>query len=275
MGKIGVFDSGYGGLTVLQSLVEKLPNYDFIYYGDNLRAPYGTRSFNEVYRYTLKAVQELIAMDCPLIILACNTASAKALRSIQQHYIAKHEPNKRVLGVIRPSAEVIDRYSKTKHIALLATPGTVKSDSYKIELEKFAPHSTLYQYACTNWVSLIENNQWNTPFGEQQITHDLNRLLDQSKQIDTLLLACTHYPILIPLLVKKTPKNIRIIAQGDIVANSLVDYLMRHPQMDQQLSKKATIQYYTSGDPALFNLQAQKIIHMNTQAIQWEDRHLS
>jgi len=266
MGKIGVFDSGYGGLTVLGSLTKKLPNYDFIYYGDNLRAPYGTRSFQEVYHYTLIAVKELMSMNCPLIILACNTASAKALRSIQQNYLAKYAPQQRVLGVIRPSAEILGQLSNSNHIGLLATIGTVASNSYKIELEKFSPHSTLYQYACSNWVTLIENDTWNTSHGHKEIIHDLNNLMSLSNKIDIILLACTHFPILEPFIRQNVPNNIRIISQGDIVATSLVDYLYRHKKIDEQLTKNAYKEYYTTGNSIDFNQQAQRILNIHVKS---------
>jgi len=264
MGKIGVFDSGYGGLTILQSLVQKLPDYDFIYYGDNLRAPYGTRTFKQVYHYTLNAVKELFAMDCPLVILACNTASAKALRSIQQQYVAKYAPEKRVLGVIRPSTELLGTLSKSHHIGLLATNGTVRSDSYRIELERFSPHTVLHQYACSNWVTLIESNTWNTPHGHQEIIQDVENLLAMSDKIDTIILACTHFPIIENFLRNSIPQNIHLISQGEIVASRLVDYLLRHKNIDDLLSKNSNIQYYTTGNPEQFDRQAQQITHVKT-----------
>jgi len=267
MGKIGVFDSGYGGLTVLESLRKKLPQYDFLYYGDNIRAPYGTRTFDEVYNYTLSAVKELISMDCPLIILACNTASAKALRSIQQNYLIKYAPEKRVLGVIRPSAEILGQLSKSHHIGLLATIGTVNSNSYQIELQKFSPHSKLYQYACSNWVSLIESDTWNTQQGHKEIIYDLKNLLTLSDQMDIILLACTHFPILARFLRENIPNNIRIISQGDIVATSLIDYLQRHKEIDKRLTKNTKVEYYTTGDANIFNLQAKKLLTLNVQSI--------
>lgn len=266
MGAIGVFDSGYGGLTVLKAFLEVMPEYDFIYYGDNNRAPYGTRTFEEVYDFTLDAVKQLFDKDCPLIILACNTASAKALRTIQRKYLPIYEPDKKVLGVIRPSAEVVGEMSKTHHIGLLATEGTVRSESYRLELEKFSPHIDLFQHACPKWVPLIENGEWDSEAGRIQIQSDLNQLLKMSPQIDTILLACTHYPILEPYLKTIIPNGIQIVSQGEIVANSLLDYLKRHPEIESQLSKNGTVNYYTSGNPEIFNLQAEKIIHMKTNA---------
>lgn len=266
MGAIGVFDSGYGGLTILKSLLEYLPENDFIYYGDNFRAPYGTRSFEEVYEFTLDAVKKLLNKDCPLIILACNTASAKALRSIQQKFISIEHPDKRVLGVIRPSAEIVGELSKTHHIGLLATEGTVRSESYKLELNKFSPHINLFQLACPAWVPLIESDMYNSETGKKQIQEDVDKLLTMSPEMDTILLACTHYPILENYLRTIIPSHISIVSQGKIVAESLVNYLERHPKMNRLLSKNSTVQYFTSGDPTTFDLQAEKIIHIKTNA---------
>jgi glutamate racemase len=266
MGAIGVFDSGYGGLTILKSLLGKLPEYDFIYYGDNLRAPYGTRSFEEVYEFTLAAVQKLFDLGCPLVILACNTASAKALRSIQQNYLPKHAPDKRVLGVIRPSTELVGAMSNSHSIGLLATEGTVKSESYLIELEKFSPETTLYQHACPAWVPLIENGQHETEEGKKIIQKDIELLLEKSPNIDTLLLACTHYPIVEEYIKSVVGPSIQVISQGDIVASSLVDYLERHSEMKNRLTKNSSINYFTSGEPTLFDEQAQRIIHMETHS---------
>lgn len=270
MGAIGVFDSGYGGLTVLKSLLEKMPEYDFIYYGDNDRAPYGTRTFEEVYEYTLAAVKKLFERGCPLVILACNTASAKALRSIQQKYLPLHAPDKRVLGVIRPSAEVVWAMSETHHIGLLATEGTVRSESYRLELEKFSPGTILYQHACPAWVPLIEDDSWDTEAGRSLIQQDVAQLLAMSPEIDTVLLACTHYPIVAGYLRTIIPSHIRIVSQGEIVASSLADYLERHPAIDGELSRNRTVHYYTSGNAGLFNQQAEKIIHMRTNAVEME-----
>lgn len=267
MGAIGVFDSGYGGLTILKSLVETMPEYDFIYYGDNLRAPYGTRTFEEVYEYTLAAVRKLFDKGCPLVILACNTASAKALRSIQMKYLPENEPEKRVLGVIRPSAEVVGAMSKTHRIGLLATEGTVRSESYRLELEKFSPETKLYQLACPEWVPLIENDSWDTEAGREQIEKDVQKLLSLSSEIDTILLACTHYPIVESYLRAIIPPSIQIVSQGEIVAISLKNYLERHPELDGQLTRHGTVSYYTSGSPELFNQQAEKIIHMKTNGV--------
>ncbi|MCO5261004.1 MAG: glutamate racemase [Crocinitomicaceae bacterium] len=266
MGAIGVFDSGYGGLTILKSLIKELPEHDFIYYGDNHRAPYGTRSFDEVYEFTLEAVIKLFEMGCPLVILACNTASAKALRTIQQKYLPIHYPDRRVLGVIRPSAEVVGELSTSHHIGLLATEGTVRSESYRLELEKFSPHIELFQHACPNWVTLIESGQQATELGKENIQKDVAELLSLSPQIDTIILACTHYPIIADYIASIVPPHVKIIAQGDIVARSLKDYLQRHHEMELRLTKQGTVRYFTSGDPQLFNQQAAAIIHLDTDA---------
>lgn len=266
MSAIGVFDSGYGGLTVLKSLMAKLPQHDFIYYGDNERAPYGERTFEEVYEFTLEATKKLFDLGCPLVILACNTASAKALRSIQQKYLPINEPSKRVLGVIRPSAEVVGELSHTHHIGLLATEGTVRSNSYKLELEKFSPHIELFQWACPKWVPLIEEDMVYTDLGKKQIQHDVDDLLALSPAIDTIILACTHYPIIEDLIRSVVPPSIQLVAQGDIVAQSLVDYLERHPEMNEKIAKNATVTYYTSGDSKLFDRQAKKFMDLDTQS---------
>lgn len=266
MGAIGVFDSGYGGLTVLKSLTHKLPDYNFVYFGDNLRAPYGNRSFEEVYDFTLEAVIKLFEKGCPLVILACNTASAKALRTIQQNYLPKYAPDKRVLGVIRPSTEVLGGLSNTHHVGLLATEGTVKSESYRIELEKFSPETKLFQFPCPTWVPLIENGLIHSESARKQIQSDVYELLKMSNKIDTIFLACTHYPIVEHYLKSFLPKTIHVISQGEIVAKSLLNYLERHPEIDQQLVQKGKIQYYTSGSPKLFDFQAEKIIKVKTKS---------
>ena len=252
-GPIGVFDSGYGGLTVLKEIVARLPQYDYTYLGDNARAPYGTRSFETVYQYTLQCVQWFFAQGCPLVILACNTASAKALRSIQQNDLPKLDWNNRVLGVIRPTSEVIGRYSKTKHIGILATNGTVQSMSYPLEIEKFFPGITVYQQACQMWVPLIENNEYDSSGADFYIQKDIDQLLSGSVNIDTILLACTHYPLMINKIRQFTPANITIISQGEIVADSLADYLRRHPEMEENCLKNNSRRFYTTDDPKDFD----------------------
>jgi glutamate racemase len=243
---IGIFDSGYGGLTVLKAIVEKLPAYDYIYFGDNARAPYGNRSFDTVYEYTLQSAKWLLQKGCPLIILACNTASAKALRTIQQNDLPKISDNKRVLGVIRPSAEVMGDYTKTKQIGILGTNGTVESMSYPLEIEKFFPEIKIYQHACPLWVPLVENNEYSSPGADYFIKKDLDELLTQSPEIDTILLACTHYPLLIEKIKRYIPSGIQLISQGEIVAASLENYLFRHPEIEEKCSKGGQIEFYTT-----------------------------
>ncbi|CAN5227151.1 glutamate racemase [soil metagenome] len=245
---IGIFDSGFGGLTVFRSIVKQLPDYDYLYLGDTGRAPYGNRSFKAIHQYTWECVQMLFEKGCPLVILACNTASAKALRTIQQQNLKTVDPSKRVLGVIRPTAEVIGNYTKTKEIGVLGTKGTVQSGSYLIEIGHFAPDVKVYQQACPLWVPLIENGEYDKPGADYFVKEYLDQLLAQSPHIDTLLLACTHYPLLQEKIRAYLPKDIQIVAQGDIVANSLVDYLHRHTEMEQTLSKDGTRRFFTTSD---------------------------
>ncbi len=253
---IGVFDSGYGGLTVLKEIVKQLPEYDYIYLGDNARAPYGTRSFETVYEYTLECVQQLFSLGCELVILACNTASAKALRNIQQKDLPTIAPNKRVLGVIRPTTEVVGKYSKTGHVGVLGTTGTVTSNSYPIEIEKLYPHLTVHQEACPMWVPLVENNEMETEGADYFIQKNLVSLLSKDKKIDTIILGCTHYPLLINQIRKHVPSEITLLSQGEIVANSLVDYLKRHPEMEEQCSKGGEIKFYTTDSTVNFDKAA-------------------
>lgn len=243
---IGVFDSGYGGLTILKELVNKLPQYDYLYLGDNARAPYGTRSFDAVYHYTLQCVQWFFNQGCPLVILACNTASAKALRTIQQKNLAEIDPAKRVLGVIRPTAEIIGNLTKSNTIGILATNGTVQSESYQIEIKKLFPEVSVFQQACPLWVSLVENNECDTEGADYFIKKDIAALLNQSKEIDTVLLACTHYPLLLKKIRQFIPKEINIISQGEIIAESLMNYLHRHPEIEEKCAKNAKIDLYTT-----------------------------
>jgi len=243
---IGVFDSGYGGLTVLKEIVNRLPAYDYIYLGDNARTPYGTRSFETVYEYTLQSVKWLLQKGCPLVVLACNTASAKALRTIQQKDLPGYGNNIRVLGVIRPSTEVIGSFSKTRHIGILGTNGTVESQSYPIEIEKFFPDIEVHQHACPIWVPLVENNEYSSPGADYFIKKDVSELLSNSPEIDTILLACTHYPLLSAKIEKYLPKGVRLISQGEIVAASLENYLLRHPEIDEKCSKNGQRQFFTT-----------------------------
>jgi glutamate racemase len=245
---IGIFDSGIGGLTVFRSIAERLPQYDFIYLGDNSRAPYGNRSFNTIHQYTWECVQWLFAQGCPLIILACNTASAKALRTIQQRDMPGLYDNKRVLGVIRPTAEVIGNYTQTGNIGVLGTKGTVQSESYAIEIGKFFPEVKVYQQACPLWVPLIENGEYNKPGANYYVQQYLDELMSNSADIDTILLACTHYPLLQDKIKAHLPKNVQVVAQGDIVAASLEDYLNRHPEINSQITQNGTRKFFTSSD---------------------------
>ncbi len=265
-GPIGVFDSGYGGLTVLKEIREKLPEYDFLYLGDNARAPYGSRSFDVIYQYTWQAVQALFDRDCSLVILACNTASAKALRSIQRIKLPELYPDRRVLGVIRPSTEELDKHTKTKHVGVLGTDGTIRSNSYQIELAKFAPDLVVNQHSCPMWVPLIENNQFDTPGGVYFIQSDLVALMEKDPKIDTILLACTHYPILQEQLQRLLPTHIEVLAQGKIVAESLADYLERHPEMEVQCSKGGTVRYLTTENAKAFSEKASLLMNDQIEA---------
>ncbi|MGZ4033290.1 MAG: glutamate racemase [Bacteroidia bacterium] len=250
---IGVFDSGYGGLTVLKEIVKQLPAYDYLYLGDNARAPYGSRSFETVYEYTLQCVKQLFEMGCPLVILACNTASAKALRTIQQKDLPLIAPGKRVLGVIRPTTEVVGKYSKTGHVGVLGTSGTITSNSYPIEIEKFFPEITVHQEACPMWVPLVENNEFEGPGADYFIRENIDNLLSKDKNIDTIILGCTHYPLLINKIKKHLSADITLLSQGEIVAESLIDYLKRHAEIEQQCSKGGSIDFYTTDSTENFD----------------------
>ena len=255
-GPIGIFDSGYGGLTVMKEIVKKLPAYDYVYLGDNARSPYGNRSYETVYRYTLQCVHWFFEMGCPLVILACNTASAKALRTIQQHDLPLINPSNRVLGVIRPTTELIGSITRSGSVGILATTGTVQSQSYEIEINKFYPGLRVAQEACPMWVPLIENNEHEGPGADYFIKRHLNRLLAKGVDIDTILLACTHYPLMMNKMVDYIPNGIRIIAQGDIVANSLNIYLKKHPEMEHRCSKHGQRDFYTTDSQEDFNNHA-------------------
>jgi glutamate racemase len=248
MQPIGIFDSGIGGLTVFRSIAEQLPGYDYIYLGDNSRAPYGDRSFNTIHQYTWECVQWLFNQGCPLIILACNTASAKALRNIQQLDMKNIDPSKRVLGVIRPTAEVIGNFSTTKEIGVLGTNGTVQSESYLMEIQKFFPDLKVYQQACPLWVPLVESGEYEKPGSEYFVKEYLDQIMAKSDNIDTLLLACTHYPLLLDQIKAHLPDYVNVISQGEIVAKSLVDYLQRHPELEQKLTQTGTRKFYTTTD---------------------------
>ena len=253
---IGVFDSGYGGLTVMKEIIAKLPQYDYLYLGDNARAPYGPRSFDTVYQYTLECVNWFFTQGCPLVILACNTASAKALRTIQQNDLPGMDPDKRVLGVIRPTTEVIGNYTDTGHIGILATAGTVLSESYPIEIAKFYPHLTVSQHACPIWVPLIENNEHATPGAAYFIEKHTAALMQADPLIDTVLLACTHYPLIKDAITRYLPAGVSVISQGEIVANSLSDYLSRHHDLRNKLSTTASRKFFTTDSAADFENHA-------------------
>lgn len=252
---IGIFDSGFGGLTVFRSIAEQLPDYDFIYLGDNARAPYGNRSFDTVHQYTLECVQWFFEQGCSLVILACNTASAKALRVIQQKDLPVIASQNRVLGVIRPTAEVIGNYSQTGSVGVLGTHGTIASNSYPIEIAHFFPKLKVSQQACPMWVSFIESGEMDTPGAAFFIEKDIQSLLAQDPNIDTILLACTHYPIIENQIKNHLPKHIKVLSQGDIVATSLVDYLQRNSEINERISKNKTIQFFTTDDTESFDRQ--------------------
>jgi glutamate racemase len=254
---IGVFDSGYGGLTVLKEITARLPQYDYIYLGDNARAPYGNRSFETVYQYTLECVKWLFKKGCSLVILACNTASAKALRTIQQKDLPLLAPEKRVLGVIRPTAEIIGKYSSKGSIGVLATGGTVASGSYPMEIAKFFPGLRVYQQACPLWAPLVENNEQVGDGADYFIKKDLAALFAKSPHIDALLLGCTHYPLLIEKIKKFIPPGVKIIAQGEVVAESLADYLARHPEIEKVCRRNGQRTFFTTDSAADFNAHAQ------------------
>ncbi|MFY0601366.1 MAG: glutamate racemase [Cyclobacteriaceae bacterium] len=257
-GPIGIFDSGYGGLTVMKEIVNRLPEYDYLYLGDNARTPYGTRSFDTIYQYTLESVKYMFGKGCHLVILACNTASAKALRNIQQKDLPNLDPSKRVLGVIRPTAEVIGNFSNSRSVGILGTAGTINSESYVLEIQKQSPELNVFQQACPMWVPLVENDESENEGADYFIQKNINQIVNQSPDIDTLLLACTHYPLLQDKIKKYLPEQIQILSQGDIVARSLKDYLLRHPEMEKKCSKNSTQVFNTTDSSENFDLQAKK-----------------
>tara|TARA_R110001583_G_scaffold11547_1_gene51945 strand:+ start:8973 stop:9824 length:852 start_codon:yes stop_codon:yes gene_type:complete len=263
---IGVFDSGYGGLTILDELIKLMPEYDFIYLGDNARAPYGTRSFDVIYQYTLQAVEQLFSMGCQLVILACNTASAKALRTIQQKDLPLIAPDRRVLGVIRPSVEELGLLSQTEHVGILGTLGTVRSESYLMEIAKLYPSFIVSQESCPTWVPLVENREYDNDGGRYFIKKHIDSLLSKDEDIDSIILACTHYPILREEIESILPDHIRLISQGEIVARSLKNYLERHPEMDQVCSKTGEIKFYTTEYISDFEEKAGIFLKRNLKA---------
>jgi glutamate racemase len=254
---IGVFDSGIGGLTVLKEIRKRMPEYDYVYLGDSARAPYGTRSFETVYRYTLQCVQWFFVQGCDLVVLACNTASAKALKSIQQNDLPKMGYGKRVLGVLRPSTETIGHYTKSGHVGILATSGTVNSDSYPVEIRRFFPQLKVSQHACPMWVPLVENREHMSPGADYFIEKDVELLLNKDPEIDTILLGCTHYPLLEEKIRKFVPDHVSIISQGSIVAEKLEDYLNRHPDMKSRISTRGSCLFFTTDSVDEFNSRAQ------------------
>lgn len=260
-GPIGVFDSGYGGLTILDKIREALPEYDYIYLGDNARAPYGTRSFEVVYEFTRQAVNKLFDMGCHLVILACNTASAKALRSIQMNDLPKIDPARRVLGVIRPTVECIGDISKNRHIGVLATAGTIKSKSYPLEIHKLFPDIQVSGVACPMWVSLVENNESQNDGADYFIRKYIDQLLSKDPQIDTVILGCTHFPLLLPKIRQYIANDISVISQGEYVAESLKDYLRRHPEMDAKCTKNGKCQFYTTEAEEKFSESASTFLN--------------
>lgn len=253
---IGIFDSGYGGLTVLSEIVNTLPQYDYLYLGDNARAPYGNRSFETVYHYTLQCVEWFFKQGCSLVILACNTASAKALRTIQQNDLPRIAPHKRVLGVIRPTAEIIGTFSETKNVGVLATNGTVVSQSYPMETAKFFPELKVYQEACPMWVPLIESNEHTGHGADFFVKKNLHNLFEKGETIDAVLLGCTHYPLLKEKIEEYLPVGVKLISQGEIVAKSLAGYLQRHPEMEKNCSKNGQREFYTTDSTIDFDNHA-------------------
>ena len=260
-GPIGIFDSGYGGLTILHGIRQLLPQYDYLYLGDNARTPYGPRSFDVVYEFTRQAVTKLFEMGCHLIILGCNTASAKALRSIQQNDLPKIDPERRVLGVIRPTAEVIGSLTASRHVGVLATEGTIKSESYTLEIQKLWPDIQVTGVACPFWVPLVEYNEADSPGADYFVKKRIDQIMRLDPQIDALILGCTHYPLLMPKILKYLPAGVRIVPQGEYVADSLRQYLERHPLMEEKCSKGGEVHYLTTENPEKFKESAQIFLH--------------
>ncbi|MGL4327913.1 MAG: glutamate racemase [Tannerellaceae bacterium] len=265
-GPIGLFDSGYGGLTILDKIKEHLPQYDYLYLGDNARAPYGTRSFEVVYEFTRQAVYKLFEEGCQLVILACNTASAKALRTIQQRDLPQWDPSRRVLGVIRPTVEVIDNITHTKHVGVLATAGTISSQSYPIEIHKINPEIEVVGEACPMWVPLVENNEFAAEGADYFVKKNIDHILNTDPEIDTLILGCTHYPLLLEKIRQYTPAHIELVAQGDYVAASLEGYLLRHPEMEQRITRGGTMRFQTTESVSKFAETAEVFLKNKIEA---------
>jgi len=271
---IGIFDSGYGGLTILNKIRKRLPQYDYAYVGDNARTPYGNRSFEVVYEFTLQAVRWFFKHNCPLVILACNTASAKALRTIQQKDIPHLDPQRRVLGVIRPTVESIGETTLTRHVGILGTPGTVSSESYPLEIKKLYPDVIVESEACPMWVPLVENNEYDKPGADYFVRQHINNILARDPRIDTIILACTHYPLLMDKIKSFLPQSVRLVAQGDLVAESLEDYLRRHPEMETRCSKNAACRFYTTESEEKFETMASLFLkgNVNVERVSIEDK---
>lgn len=260
-GPIGIFDSGYGGLTIFDKIREAMPGYDYIYLGDNARAPYGPRSFEVVYRFTRQAVMKLFGEGCQLVILACNTASAKALRTIQQKDLPGWDSSRRVLGVIRPTVELVDSISLTKHVGIVGTSGTISSGSYAMEIGKMFPHIQVVGEACPMWVPLVENNEFASPGADYFVQKHLDRILTADPEIDTLVLGCTHYPLLADKIRQFLPSGITLFSQGEYVAESLQDYLRRHPEMDARLTRRGECRFLTTESASKFSDAASVFLH--------------
>jgi glutamate racemase len=256
-GPIGVFDSGYGGLTILNSIRQQLPQYDYLYLGDNARAPYGPRSFDVVYEFTRQAVLRLFEMGCHLVILGCNTASAKALRTIQQNDLPQWDPERRVLGVIRPTAEVIGELTKSRHVGVLATEGTIKSESYNLEIQKLHPDVKVSGVACPFWVPLVEYNEADSPGADYFVKKRIDQIMAKDPEIDAIILGCTHYPLLMPKILKYLPEGVKIVSQGEYVASSLKAYLERHIEIERKCAKQSSVNYLTTENPEKFKESAQ------------------
>lgn len=265
-GPIGIFDSGYGGLTILRQIRGAMPQYDYLYLGDNARAPYGTRSFEVVYEFTLQAVRRLFSMGCHLVILACNTASAKALRSIQQNDLPGIDPSRRVLGIIRPTVEALGSITRSGHIGIVATPGTIRSTTYELEIAKFYPEMKVTSEACPMWVPLVENQEFDSPGADYFVQKRISNLMHHDPDIDTILLGCTHYPLLLDKILKYVPTHVRVIPQGEYVADSLKCYLQRHPDMEQRITQGASCRFLTTEDPAMFNESATIFLRQTVSA---------
>lgn len=265
-GPIGVFDSGYGGLSILRDLRRVLPQYDYVFLGDNARAPYGSRSFDVVYQFTRQTVERLFTMGCPLVVLACNTASAKALRNIQQHDLPLWDPSRRVLGIIRPTVEQVGSLTTTRHIGIFGTKGTVGSGSYPIEISKFFPDVVVTGHACPMWVPLVENGEYDSPGADYFVKKEIDALLAEDPLIDMVILGCTHYPLLEAKIRQYMPSHVKIVPQGAIVADSLADYLTRHPGMEQRLQRGGGCQYLTTESPAMFRSSASSFLNEEIEA---------